>query len=297
MKKKNLGSSETTREASIYRTKNAFSAYIPYCPQHKKLNPIFLQWFIGFLEGDGNFQYCESQGSFRFAVRITQKDEIVLRKIRTELGFGRVSFLTANDGKKEPQLVFETKQSVLAVLHLCAGNLRLRKVQTRFQSWSEKVCDRFNIPMPVNPDGLASDPLSLDNAWISGFFQANGGFNAQYRLDERYRLGYEVTLRVFFDQKSEQEILTEISTVLGGFVKARKKGSANYRLTIGSNFAQLVTYFTQFSLLGQKKITQVRWFRVYNYLQNHELPEIGTKSHARFMRLIKNVNACYQRTD
>lgn len=291
-KNKNLGSSETTREASIYFAKKAFSSYVPYCPQHKKLNPMFLEWFLGFLEGQGIFQYCEINGSLRFAVKITQNDEVLLRNIRKELGFGRIVFVTANDAKKYAQLVFDTKQGVLAMLYLCAGNLRLHRAKTIFQSWSEKVCQRFTIPMPVNPHGLASRPLSLDNAWISGFFQAEGCFNAQYREDGRTRVGYRVKLKVFFDQKSEHEILTQISTVLGGLVRPCNKSSEDYRLNIEADFVPLVTYLTRFPLRGRKKISQVRWFRVYNYLQNHELPEIGTKSHTRFMQLIKNGNAC-----
>lgn len=294
MKKKPIGSSETTREASIYSNKNAFLAYIPHCPQHKKIDPVFLAWFIGFLEGDGNFQDWLDNGSLRFAVRITQKDELLLHSIRTQLGFGKIAFVTANNGIPYPQLGFESKQNIIALLHLCAGNLRLRKVQVRFHAWAEKVCEKFQFPMPSNPQGLANQSLSLEDSWISGFFQADGGFHAQYRSDKSYHVGYRVALRAYFDQKHEQELLTEIATVLGGSVKPRKRGSEYFRLNIGTDFDTLITYLTRFPLRGGKKIAQSRWFRVYNYLQTHELPEIGTKSHKRFKRLVDNVNE-YQR--
>lgn len=46
------GSSETTREAFDFN----FSKYIETKPEHNKnVDQNFLEWFIGFTEGDGSF--------------------------------------------------------------------------------------------------------------------------------------------------------------------------------------------------------------------------------------------------
>lgn len=289
MKNKNLGSSETTREASIT---NTFGAYAAYCPRHRKLDPAFLEWFLGFLEGHGCFLFWHDGPRLKFAIRITQSDQALLHNIRTQLGFGRVGQISANQGKVYAQLTFETRESILALLHLCAGNLRLTKTQARFSTWAEKVCQRFNIEMPVNPKGFANQPISLETAWLSGFFQADGGFNAQYRTDTRLRRGYRVTLRAYLDQKGESEILTEISRLVGGFISCRNQDVSYFRLTIGTEFQPLVDYLAKFPLRGRKKIAQSRWIRLVNYLANYDLPEPESKSHARFLRLVRNVNAC-----
>lgn len=286
---KNLGSSETIREAS---QKHAFQAYIPYCPQHRLVDIQFLQWFIGFFEGDGNFQLWEQDGKLRFAAQLTQKDEILLRNLRTELGFGRIVYITANNGKKYPQLRFDTRQNLLALVHLCAGNLRLKKVQARFLPWAESICKHFNKQVPVNLEGLAQQPLSLENPWLSGFFQADGGFYAQYRKDTRYQKGYRIALRAYIDQKEEIEFLQEFSKILGGHVQLRSAEKSHYRSTIGTGFQPLVEYFTRFPLRGKKKIAQSRWVSLVNYMENYELPEPDTKSFYRLIRRVKHVNAC-----
>ena len=51
------GSSETTREAFC------FDLYFRYKPQHKKKTQIrFLEWFIGFSEGDCTFHTWLDKG-------------------------------------------------------------------------------------------------------------------------------------------------------------------------------------------------------------------------------------------
>jgi hypothetical protein len=53
---------------------------------HKYIDPDWLQWFIGFTEGDGAI--LESKGRLSFV--ITQKDVRVLYHIQEVLGFGKV---------------------------------------------------------------------------------------------------------------------------------------------------------------------------------------------------------------
>lgn len=56
MNKLKLDSSETTREAPLNKS-FCFNAYFTYFkPEHIKSNNYrFLEWFIGFSEGDGSF--------------------------------------------------------------------------------------------------------------------------------------------------------------------------------------------------------------------------------------------------
>jgi hypothetical protein len=53
----NLGSSETTREAPLFKKSQFdFSFIFKTLPDHIKITDVkFLQWFIGFSEGDGSF--------------------------------------------------------------------------------------------------------------------------------------------------------------------------------------------------------------------------------------------------
>ena len=288
-KNKNLGSSETIREAS---QKNFFQAYIPYSPKHRRLNFTFLEWFIGFFEGEGNFESWDDKGKIKFAAQLTQNDEVLLRNIRTQLGFGRIVNITANDGKKYPQLRFDNRQNLLRLIHLFIGNIRLKKVQASFLPWAHSICEDFNTEFPINLEGIANQPLSFNNAWLSGFFQADGQFNAQYLKDRGYQKGYLVTLSAYIEKKQELEFLQEFSSLFGGFLQLRNTKKSIYRVTIGTEFKCLIDYINRFPLRGKKKITQNRWIRLVNYIEKYDLPKPGTKTFNSFLHLVKKVNAC-----
>ena len=309
MNNNRLGSSETPREAS---PPHAFQAYLPFIPDHRRLyfDPQFLEWFVGFLEGDGSFLTFECEpkephpksnhpASFTFRVALTQDDEALLKRVRTELGFGRVTYGTANDGEKYPQLRFDSRENVIAFIHLCAGNLRLQKVQDRFLPWAQKACTQFTIPMPQNPAGLAARPLSGESAWLSGFFQADGSFAAHYRPNPRLSLGYRVEFRPYVDQKGEKPLLDELARFFHGWVQTRNQAKSYYRVWFFRDLPLFAEYFRRFPVRGRKHIAQSRWFRVYQRVQDKDtipLPEIGTKAHARFVRLVQNINACQSKS-
>jgi hypothetical protein len=61
----NLGSSETTREAYL-KNHNLIFLFIQNAqPDHIKITDVkFLQWFIGFSEGDGSFIISKTYCSF-----------------------------------------------------------------------------------------------------------------------------------------------------------------------------------------------------------------------------------------
>ena len=49
----------------------------------------FLEWFVGFTEGDGSF-IVNSRGNVTFVVTQHSKNKYILNNIRDQLGFGNV---------------------------------------------------------------------------------------------------------------------------------------------------------------------------------------------------------------
>ena len=75
----NIVSSETTREASLEKNFNFDYYYKYFKPQHiKQIDRNFLEWFIGFSEGDGSFVVTNNRCYFF----INQKDIKLLYKIK-----------------------------------------------------------------------------------------------------------------------------------------------------------------------------------------------------------------------
>ena len=178
-----LESSETTREAPLNLSKSfCFNVYfIHFKPQHIKLNNSkFLEWFIGFSEGDGSFIVSNERNYFI----INQKDLKILYKIKKNLGFGQVSKYTQNNNSYG-RYVVQDKKNCERLAHIFNGNLVLEKTNIRFQFWLKTL----NI-QPLNKKGT----LKLDNAWLSGFIDAEGCFSAKLRKDSDYKLKHKLQL-------------------------------------------------------------------------------------------------------
>jgi hypothetical protein len=80
------GSSETIRKTTEHFH---FSAFLKSLDTPHKVGLGFLEWFVGFSEGDGSFLVDEKRGRLFFV--ITQKDPKLLYAIRKGLSFGSVT--------------------------------------------------------------------------------------------------------------------------------------------------------------------------------------------------------------
>ena len=88
---KDKGFSETT--CDITYNFDESSNLIPWRSQHIKINKKkFLEWFIGFTEGDGYF--IVSKDKVYFDITQNLQDIQVLYYIKKELGFGKVIIIS-----------------------------------------------------------------------------------------------------------------------------------------------------------------------------------------------------------
>lgn len=102
---KRVGSSETTREASVFNfdTVKSFDCTCKNkssCTTSEKTDKrVFFEWFVGFTEGDGSFALAKFPTfrhpyNMRPSFQITQKHPQVLYRIKKELGFGTIVSIT-----------------------------------------------------------------------------------------------------------------------------------------------------------------------------------------------------------
>lgn len=124
-----------------------FDNVSPLLPQHiKRYDQSFLEWFVGFAEGDGCFGINFT--NHRISFLINQKDPRVLRFIRTRLGFGSVrsygGYFRYSVTKRE---------QLLLLAAIFSGNLALEKTRARFLVWLEHYASYYGVPLPP---GVAS---------------------------------------------------------------------------------------------------------------------------------------------
>jgi hypothetical protein len=282
--KKQIGSSETLRETTFnFEVLNNF-----HLPQHKKkINQDFLEWFVGFSEGDGSFIISKSKtGQERLFFVLVQDDVQALHRLRTTLGFGRVG----KHGRYFRYFVCK-KRDIDKLAHLFNGNLVLSKTNARFIDWL-KCRNKLNSHISeIKYKGRKEAFSFLGSAWLSGFIAAEGCFNITRILDKRYKDGFRIRCRFILSQKSEAQLLNNIKAEIGsGSISPCSKGSLNFNYTITDHFfiERVVQYLKCHPLRVKKNVSLRRMSKMLNYFKTKkEIPWEG-KVKKRVLRLATN---------
>nr|YP_009184708.1 putative LAGLIDADG homing endonuclease [Oogamochlamys gigantea]ALO62829.1 putative LAGLIDADG homing endonuclease [Oogamochlamys gigantea] len=294
MGQESTGTSETTREAA---QKNFdYSDFNKQRPQHiKRFNPHFLTWFIGFFEGDGSVHCRDSnlRSGFSFNpvskradFEITQHiDNIkVLQFIRKSFGFGKVMTYD-KDGKKYARFYTSKKEHILKLVLLLNGNIVSAKRREQFVEWLTGINQGWRLSIPLKP---WTAKVSLQNAWLSGFTEADGGFstnsqnNFKASKDQKGNTRFRFTTKYYITQDGELCLLTEIQQLTGATNKISQITNGHTkklynRLEITSIEATdvLIDYFNRFPLKGTRHIACLRWARVHFYKKRHVVLNAG----------------------
>lgn len=261
------GSSETTREAFC------FDFYLKHKPAHKKNIDIrFLQWFIGFSEGDCNFHTWFERGRKRAGFTLNQDDPKVLFWIRKKLGFGRV--LPCGNG-----WCFQVwdQDGLFRLFCIFSGNLVLDKKYLEFQKWTAFLTyppgfsyelDSASSQQAKENMNSGNQLIGLNNAWLSGFWQANGGFYAWGCFKSQK---IHIVLRAYVIQRVENNALQRIGILI------QKQEKKWYRITNNKTMTQynrlefaselaletLLKYFKKYPVVGKKHICFLQWKRLW----------------------------------
>lgn len=242
-------SSETTRETSFDFT--VFNNH--YCQQtcRPPLDANWLTWFVGFAEGDGAILTNKSRPRFV----LTQKEGAVLHIIQSVLGFGTVRHITNGNYYR---FVVEDNSNVRLLAYLFNGNLVIPHRITQLRAW-------LNVLNTIQL--ITTFPhITLQDAWISGFTDAEGCFKVGVQPRADAAIGFRVTIRFLLDQKNAESLLLHISALFGsGYVSLRKTTNIVYRYTNSSLIALNIVrdYFIVFPLKTKKSVSFVKWNEIH----------------------------------
>lgn len=300
-KSNNIGSSETIRETNLERF--CFQHYITHgTPMHRPKPDIeFLEWFIGFFEAEGSFTSWQGSNSRtnRFRIDITQKDPQLMYKIRTKLGFGRVTIFSKKDRKGLfARYYVEDKKNLERIIYLFDGQFVTEHKQMQFQDWLAKLNEqrRDQGKSIYEMTHSQKNRASFQTAWLAGFLEGDGGFWVSPNFLYTKKTGEQsFKLRMkFYVTQEFADVLNQISDCLG--YQRRKK---LYQLTNGhtsKNYYRFETsqlqdhlkidsYLKMYKFLGKRSITLKRWSRLLNY-RIYNYP-VTPKSIKKIIRLIE----------
>nr|YP_004927416.1 COX1-ai4 protein [Yarrowia galli]CCC29056.1 LAGLIDADG type class1 intron encoded endonuclease, COX1-ai4 protein [Yarrowia galli] len=247
----------------------------------------WLDWFMGFTEGDGNLYSSVKYNKCSFTT--TQKEITMLNHMNSVFNFGNVKLFTSKDKSlKENDILgygrwtCYDKKYMFTLYLIFNNNLYLKNRNIQLQNWYailiNSPTDRFESLNMTNinqmpPFMYNTNKPTRDNAWISGFTDAEGCFSVTTSISTK-----ETKIRFMLDQAEEELLLNNIGEALLDMYnvsmrktdrpgrKSMKKmynTSANMSFT-NFNFLLVEDYFNKYPLKTNKLNNYTHWCQVIN---------------------------------
>jgi LAGLIDADG endonuclease len=222
----------------------------------KQPSPEFLNWFIGFSEGDGCFTKAK-RGDLYFVITQDSRDKQVLDYIQKELNLGKVIV----QGKTTSRFIVQDKLGLYLISLIFKGNVRtpdklisfneflkalnisLKKIRGRSITILNKLGLNKDIYQIIEPSYRTKE-ITLSDTWLMGFVDAEGCFHVGFSLNKNN------SYSICFDLAQRGADNKEI--VLDKLVKLFKVGKVNkhyhdnnwyYRVSGLSDLLLLINYF------------------------------------------------------
>lgn len=223
-------------------------------------------WLVGFFEGDGCLSIYQPAGKrpvCSFILR--QADPKVLYKVQKFVGYGSVY----TDANGYWTYSVRNKAGLLKIAKMLNGKLVLQKRLKQFETWvialklQLKVSDIPGLNVCTKPA-----VLSWENAWLTGFADADGSFNIQWIL-RRDNQKPRLRLRFYLDQANSYDSIVALQLWLGGTLHLKTKKKINYHRLALDTFNKckiLISYFCKYPpLTTTLHVRFIRYARVYRW--------------------------------
>lgn len=126
--------------------------------KESEVDDAFGNWLMGFVDGEGNFQYREDRKDVVFRINLREDDKAILEEIRNRLGVGRLHYRDLSDksnraekyrnGKDRNQWEFKVSALVdlveVVIPVFDKYGLRAKK-RNQYLTWREEVLNRWKI--------------------------------------------------------------------------------------------------------------------------------------------------------
>lgn len=252
---------------------------------HKEVpNDNFLQWLIGFTEGDGSF-VVNHRKELSFIISQGASNKNVLDIIQYNLNMGSV----IKQGKNVYRFIINKKLEVSLIINLFNGNIVLptRKVQfNNFLNIYNSKKDITNIK-EINYITATNFPTFEDN-WLLGFTEAEGSFTISF-------LSNSIAFRTRFilSQKGAENLIIFSKLILlfnCGIIEGHSKKD-NYQFIISGlkNLPNLYKYFDNCQFIGIKGVSYKLFKELNNRIINEE--HLNEEIRKELVLLSQNINS------
>ena len=241
----------------------------------------FIEWLVGFTDGDGCFSISKQNNSYQFTFKISQSiyNARVLHSIKKKIGYGSIT----SDGPNLLQYRIRDTQILKEIIIPIFDTYPLHT--NKFHSYSKFKTLLFNPNLNHDSFFTDSNVVSPHNSiptknWLIGFVEAEGSFYIVKKETDRYCHGFGIT------QKLDKHLLEQIKILLkiNSQVKFNKHNFWQLDTTSSKSIEFLINYFKN-QLKGVKSLEFRIWERSFNKHKGNpiKLLEIQT-----LMRKIRN---------
>lgn len=153
-----------------------FIKYKEFKPNNSIPDQKFLEWFLGFFEGDGSF-VLSKRGDIAIVVTQSIKDLNILNLIKNNLNMGNIILQSKKDITY--RWVVNKKRDIYLLSLIFNGNLVLPLKYTKFGIFLIKLNEKLlkNNESLITLESNCKLP-TLNDYWLSGFTDAEGCFTA-----------------------------------------------------------------------------------------------------------------------
>lgn len=216
---------------------------------NKLFDKDFIEWFIGFTEGDGSFFITKGKSIFSIHLHII--DLPLLIEIKSKLNMGSIHI-----GNKSCLLTIKAKKEIECLIKIFNGKLYLEKRKTQFINWAENFMNKHHTNLKIKANTFK--PSLLDN-WLAGFIDAQGSFLVSVSKKK-------IIQRVVIGQKNAEIEFNYLAKILNGYTEKLK---GHDRLVINySNLDNIISYTNTHKLYSTKAKFYEKWVEIYNFRIN-----------------------------
>lgn len=269
-----IASNNTDATKSKEKSFDFDSFYIEFAklyPGNKLPDDTFLQWFIGFSEGEGSFCVAK-RGDLSFVVTQSTDDINVLNYIKNNIGFGKV--IVQSIKNKTHRYVVQDRNNINLICKLFNGNMVFPTRNARFTtflcSFNEKLIKSNIKPLPVIYTCVIP---SLNDAWLAGITDGEGCFTSSILSNGlAYRIRYILTQKWETNKSVLLDILNLYNTTkpIGTIEPHSISNVWEIRINGVKNCKILLPYFSKYSLQTKKKIAYDKWKQLLIRLEKGE---------------------------
>lgn len=277
------------RTIQSFEFSSFYSKFKEYYPDLKQPDSQFLEWFIGFSEGEGSFIVAK-RGDLSFVVTQSSSDIDVLNYIKDNLGFGRV--IKQSVKQNTHRFIIQDFKNISILCTLFNGNMVFPTRKARFctflSSFNERLI-RKNLST-ITPLDFGVIP-TLQDSWLSGITDGEGSFTCSLLSNSSaFRYRFILTQKWAANKCVLEHILKLLNEyfIEGSVVTHHADNVGELRINGLKNCKGLFIYFDKYSLISKKKDSYLKWKSLYNKLVNKD--HLNNETRLELIKLAKQIN-------